>query len=133
MSVKMYFFQATTDGSGDDTEDTVPMTGFVEAVYVDGADLTDSANLTLRPVLRKRAGTTELGESIINHADIGNSTVDVLYPRRFAQDNAGVDLVIATGHKAAVRYFVPGVPLRATISAGGATKVVGIWVAINDE
>ena len=131
MSYRIEFMAGTTDGSGDSVADSKPLLGYVEAVYVDGAALTDSANLTLKPVHRKVDGTTEAGESIVDHADVGNATIDKLYPRRFAQDNAGVDQVVATGQKVSERYFVPGVPLRATVSAGGATKAFGIWVIVD--
>lgn len=131
--IDILVMKGTTDGSGDATVDSNVVTGEVLYVEVDGADLTDSANLTLKPVLTKLAGTSELGESIINHADIGNSTIDALYPRRFVQDNAGVDLVIATGHKAATPYFVPGVKLRATVSAGGNAKVFRLRVFVRTD
>lgn len=121
--IETHVLTGTTDGSGDSTATTErPVIGEVLYVEVDGAALTDSANLVLQPVVTKLAGSTELGESIINHTDIGNATIDRLYPRRFAQDNAGADLTVATSTKVAVPYFVPGVYLRATVSAGGATK-----------
>lgn len=122
----------TTDGSGDATVDSEhPVTGEVLYVDVDGAALTDSANLVLQPILYELAnGAVELGESIVNHADIGNAAQDKLYPRRVATDNAGADLTVATGQKVAEPYFVPGAKLRATISAGGATKAFRIRVFV---
>ena len=121
-----------TDASGDATVDSDwPLTGYVEFVDVDGAALTDSANLVLSPILYELAdGAVEVGESIINHADIGNAAQDKLYPRRFAQDNAGVDLALATGAKTPVGYFVPGAKLRAVVSAGGAAKEFRIRVFV---
>ena len=84
--IETFVLAGTTDGSGDATATTTrPVLGEVLYVEVDGAALTDSANLVLQPVLTKAAGTTELGESIINHADIGNATIDRVYPRRFAR------------------------------------------------
>lgn len=122
----------TTDGSGDATVDSAgPVTGEVLYVDVDGAALTDSANLVLQPILYELAnGAVELGESIVNHADIGNAAQDKIYPRRAATDNAGADLEVAPGQKVAVPYFVPGAKLRATISAGGATKAFRIRVFV---
>lgn len=121
----------TTDGSGDATVDSEhPVTGEVIYVEVEGAALTDSANLTLSPLHREVVGTDEVGESIIAHVDVGNAAVDKLYPRKFAQDNAGADLAVATGQKVAVPYFVPGALLRAVISAGGATKAFRVRVFV---
>jgi len=132
--IETFVLAGTTDGSGDATATTTrPVLGEVLYVEVDGAALTDSANLVLQPVLTKAAGTTELGESIINHADIGNATIDRVYPWRFAQDNAGADLTVATSTKVAVPYFVPGVYLRATVSAGGATKAFRVRVFVRTD
>ena len=132
--IETHVLTGTTDGSGDSTATTErPVIGEVLYVEVDGAALTDSANLVLQPVVTKLAGSTELGESIINHPDIGNATIDRLYPRRFAQDNAGADLTVATSTKAAVPYFVPGVYLRATVSAGGATKAWRVKVFVRRD
>lgn len=124
--------KGTTDGSGDAVVDSDrPVLGEVLFVDVDGAALTDSANLVLQPILYELAnGAVELGESIINHGDIGNAAQDKLYPRRFAQDNAGADLAVATGEKVAVPYFVPAAKLRATVSAGGAGAAFRIRVFV---
>lgn len=124
--------KGTTDASGDAVVDSNrPVTGYVEFVDVDGAALTDSANLVLQPILYELAdGAVELGESIINNADIGNAAQDKFYPRKFVQDNAGADLAVATGQKVAVGYFVPGAKLRATVSAGGNTKAFRIRVFV---
>ncbi len=123
--------RGTTDGSGDATVDSEhPVVGEVIYVEVEGAALTDSANLVLSPLHREVIGADEVGESIINHADIGNAAVDKLYPRKFAQDNAGTDLTVATGQKVAVPYFVPGCLLRAVVSAGGATKAFRVRVFV---
>lgn len=132
MSYQCIVLHDTTDGSGDATVDSdAPVTGEVMFVDVDGAALTDSANLVLQPILYELAnGAVELGESIINHADIGNAAMDKIYPRRVANDNAGADLEVATGQKVAVPYFVPGAKLRATVSAGGATKAFRIRVFV---
>ena len=123
--------EGTTDGSGDATVDSRAVTGEVVYVEVEGAALTDSANLVLSTLLTEVAGTTEVGETIINHADVGNASVDKLYPARFLQDNAGAALAVAVGVSAPCRYFVPGAKLRAVISAGGATKAfrVRVWLA----
>lgn len=122
--------KGTTDASGDAVVDSAgPVTGEVLFVDVDGAALTDSANLVIQPILYELAdGAVELGESIINNGDIGNAAQDKFYPRKFAQDNAGADLTVATGQKVAVPYFVPGAKLRATVSAGGNTKAFRIRV-----
>jgi len=122
----------TTDGSGDAVVDSNRIvTGEVLYIDIDGAALTDSANLTVRPILRELADdAVELGESIVDHADIGNAAQDKIYPRRFATDNAGADLTVATGQKVAVPYFVPGAKLRATVSAGGDTKAFRIRVFV---
>lgn len=124
--------KGTTDGSGAAVVDSAgPVTGYVEFVDVEGAALTDSANLVLQPILYELAdGAAELGESIVNHADIGNAAQDKVYPRRFATDNAGADLEVATGVKVAVPYFVPGAKLRATVSAGGDTKAFRVRVFV---
>lgn len=124
--------RGTTDGSGDAVVDSArPVTGEVLYVDVDGAALSDSANLVLQPILYELAdGAVEVGESIINHADVGNAAQDKLYPRKFGQDNAGADLTVATGQKVAVPYFVPGARLRATISAGGDTKAFRVRVFV---
>lgn len=124
--------RGTTDGSGDAVvTSSVALTGEVLFVEVEGAALADGADLVLQPVLYELAdGAVELGESIINHGDVGNAAHDKLYPRRYAQDNAGADLAVATGVKVAVPYFVPGAKLRATIANGGATKAFRIRVFV---
>lgn len=124
--------KGTTDGSGDATVDSdMPCTGYVEFVEVDGAALTDGADLVLSPILYKLAdGSVEAGESILNHGDVGNTATDKLYPRRFGQDNAGVDLAVATGVKVPEKYFVPGAKLRAVVANGGATKAFRIRVFV---
>lgn len=124
--------EGTTNGSGDATVDSRVVTGEVVYVEVEGAALTDSANLVLSALLTEVVGTTEVSaEQIINHADVGNAAIDKLYPYRLAQDNAGATLAVAVGVNVAVRYFVPGAKLRAVISAGGATKAfrVRVWLA----
>ena len=135
MSVRDYetcILTGTTDGSGDATVDSsMPYTGYVEFIDIDGAALTDSANLVLTPILYELAdGAVETGEQIVNHVDIGNAAQDKLYPRRFVTDNAGADLAVATGVKVATPYFCPGAKLRAVVSAGGATKAFRIRVFI---
>lgn len=132
MSYQCIILHDTTDGSGDATVDSdAPVTGEVMFVDVEGAALTDSANLVLQPILYELAnGAVELGESIVNHADIGNAAQDKIYPHRFATDNAGADLEVATGQKVAVPYFVPGAKLRATVSGGGATKAFRIRIFV---
>jgi len=198
----------TTDESGDATVEAGPVTGEVVYVEVDGAMLTDGANLVLSPVLstgyRESAAVTilatseedpteittdgahglvtgdhviiaddtstpslngehvvtvtdtdtftipvevttagdagtvtrfsssdeEVGEAIVNHADIGNAALDKLYPMRFGQDNAGADLALATGAKTGRLFFVPGCNLRAVISAGGDTKTFRVKVFV---
>ena len=113
--------KGTTAADGSATVDSaIPVTGEVVYVEVDGAALTNGADLTLKPIGYKLAdGAEELGEAIINHGDVGNTATDTLYPRRFAQDNAGADLTVATSTKVAIPYFVPGLKLRATIANGG--------------
>lgn len=120
----------TTDGSGDATVDSDrPVTGEVMFVDVEGAALTDSANLVLTPILYELAdGSVETGEQIINHADIGNAAQDKIYPRRLETDNAGATLAVATGVNVSVPYFVPACKLRAVVSAGGATKAFRVRV-----
>lgn len=132
MSYQCIILHDTTDGSGDATVDSdAPVTGEVMFVDVDGAALTDSANLVLQPILYELAnGAVELGESIVNHADIGNAAQDKIYPRRFATDNAGADFEVVAGTKVAVPYFVPGAKLRATVSGGGATKAFRIRIFV---
>ena len=131
MSYQVVVLSGTTDGSGDATVDSPgAVTGEVLFVDVEGAALTDSANLTLKPILYEQTGAEEVGESIVNHADVGNAAQDVLYPRRFATDNAGAALAVATGVNVAVPYFVPGARLRAVISAGGASKTFRVRVFI---
>lgn len=120
--------RGTTDASGDAVVDSETILGEVIAVFVDGAALTDSANLTLVALHPEVAGTSELGENIISHADVGNSAIDKIYPRRLATDNAGTTLAVATGVNVAVPYAVPGGKLRATISAGGDSKAFSIHV-----
>ena len=129
MTAQLEVLRGTTDGDGAAVVDTVnPICGEVLAVFVDGAALTDSANLVLQPVLVKAAGADELGESIVNHADIGNATIDKVYPRRLATDAAGAALEVATGQNVAIPFVVPGAKLRATISAGGATKAFTVTI-----
>lgn len=208
MSYTMVTLAGTTDGDGAATVESGPVTGEVVFVEVDGAMLTDGANLVLSPVLktgyresaavtitgtseedpteittdgahglvtgdhviiagddsvpsldgewvvtvtdtatftipievttagdagtvtRFSAGDSEAGESIINHADIGNGSLDKLYPMKFGQDNAGADLALATGAKTGRLYFVPGCNLRAVISAGGDTKTFRVRVFV---
>lgn len=121
----------TTDGSGDAVVDSRIVTGEVIYVDVDGAALTDSANLTLKPILRELADdAVEQGEAIIDHADIGNAAKDKISPRKFAQLNTGADLEVATGVKVAVPYFVPACKLRATVSAGGSAKAFRVRVFV---
>lgn len=121
--------KGTTDADGDAVVDSPrAITGEILAVFVDGAALSDSANLTIAAVHAKQAGTTELGELIVNHADIGNATIDKIYPRRLATDNAGATLEVATGQNVALPYVVPGCKLRATVAAGGDTKAFSIHV-----
>lgn len=128
----MIVISGTTDGSGDAVVDSDrPVTGYVEFVDVEGAALTDSANLVLQPILYELAnGAVEVGESIVNHADVGNAAQDKIYPRRVVTDAAGVDLEVATGQKVSTPFFVPAALLRATISAGGATKAFRIRVFV---
>lgn len=120
----------TTNGDGDATVDSDrPVTGEVLYVDVDGAALSDSANLVLTPILYELAdGAVEIGEQIINHADIGNAAQDKIYPRRLETDNAGATLTVATGVNVSVPYFVPACKLRAVVSAGGATKAFRVRV-----
>lgn len=120
----------TTNGDGDATVDSDrPVTGEVLYVDVDGAALSDSANLVLTPILYELAdGAVETGEQIINHADIGNAAQDKIYPRRLETDNAGATLTVATGVNVSVPYFVPACKLRAVVSAGGATKAFRVRV-----
>ena len=57
--IETHVLTGTTDGSGDSTATTVrPVIGEVLYVEVDGAALTDSANLVLQPVVTKLAGST---------------------------------------------------------------------------
>lgn len=123
-------YGTTAAGGGTTVDSEIAVTGYVEYVEVDGAALADGADLTLQPILQKLAGGTELGESIVSHGDVGNSTIDKLYPRKFAQDNAGADLTVATSTKVAVPYFVPGAKLRATMANGGATKAFRVRVFV---
>ncbi len=123
--------KGTTDGSGDATVDSDrAVTGEVYFIDVEGAALTDSANLVLTPILYETDGSVETGQQILNHTDIGNAAQDKLYPMTFGQDNAGADLTVATGQKVARMYFVPGAKLRAVVSAGGATKAFRIRVFV---
>ena len=120
--------KGTTDGDGAAVVDSdIALTGELIYADVDGAALTDSANLVVQTILYElSSGAVELGETIVNHADIGNAAQDKIYPRKFAHDNAGADLVVATGQKVATPYFIPGAKLRATVSAGGDTKAFRI-------
>lgn len=128
----MVVISGTTDGSGAAVVDSErPLMGYVQFVDVEGAALTDGADLTLQPILYEADGTVELGESIINNGDVGNAAQDKFYPRKFVQDNAGVDLVVATGQKVATPYFVPGARLRATMANGGATKAFRVRVFVS--
>lgn len=122
----------TTDGSGAATVDSdYPVVGYVEFIDIDGAALSDGADLVLSPILYELAnGAVEVGESIVNHGDIGNAAQDKLYPRRFAQDNAGSDFTVATGQKVATPYFVPGAKLRAVVANGGSAKAFRIRVFV---
>lgn len=128
----MVILRGTTDGSGDATVDSaMPVTGEIMHVQVEGAALTDSANLVLSALLTEVAGTTEVSALLfINHADIGNAAIDQITPRMFAQLNTGADMEVVAGQKTPVPYFVPGAKLRAVVSAGGATKAfcIKVWV-----
>lgn len=128
MSFNYAHLRGTTNPSGAATVDSVPILGAIEAVFVDGAALTDGADLTLQPVHTKAAGGAELGELIVNHGDVGNSTIDKLYPRRAATDNAGANYAPATSTTAPTRYIVPGCRLRATIANGGNAKAFALWI-----
>lgn len=128
----MVTLRGTTDGSGDATVDSaMPVTGEIMHVQVEGAALTDSANLVLSALLTEVAGTTEVSALLfINHADIGNAAIDQVTPRMFAQLNTGADMEVVAGQKTPVPYFVPGAKLRAVVSAGGDTKAfcIKVWV-----
>lgn len=124
----IHVLKGTTASDGSATADTRPITGEVLFVEVDGAALDNGADLTLKPVTTKADGTEELGESIVNNGDVGNSTMDTLYPRRLAQDNTGADLTVATGVKVSLPYFVAGWKLRATLANGGSTKAFRIRI-----
>lgn len=120
----------TSSGGAATADSSFPVTGEVMFVEVDGAALTDSADLTLQPIGTKLAGTEELGESIIVNGDVGNSTTDTFYPRRFAQGANGSDITVATSTKVAIPFFVAGLKLRATIANGGDTKAFRIRVFV---
>lgn len=132
MTYRTIILAGTTDGDGDAVVDSDrPITGEVLYVDIEGAALTDSANLTIHPILRELANdAVELGDAIIDHADIGNAAQDKVYPRRFAHTSAGADIEVATGQKVVVPYFVPAAKLRATVAAGGATKAFRIRVFV---
>lgn len=130
MTYTMVTLNGTTNGSGAATVDSdFPVTGEVVYVEVEGAALTDGADLVLSALLTEVAGTTEVSaEQIINHADIGNAAIDKLYPYRLAQDNTGSTLAVATGVNVAVRYFVAAAKLRAVVASGGDTKAFRVRV-----
>lgn len=134
----------TTDGAhGLVTGDHVIIAGDNSVPVLDGeyvVTVTDTDTFTI-PVEVTTAGTAgtvtrfsasdeEAGEQIVNHADIGNTTINKLYPMTFGEDNAGVDLALATGAKTGRLFFVPGCNLRAVISGGGDTKTFRVKVFV---
>ena len=132
MSTIKYVLNGTTNGSGDAVVDTNrDIVGEILAVHVDGHNLTDSANLTLTGVYQDVDGDELVGDVIVNHSDVGEATLVELHPRVEAQDPTGtVELYAATF--GVVVPFAVAAPLRATISAGGATKAFRIWIIVRE-
>lgn len=129
--ISLVTINGTTDGSGDATIDTASaVLGELLAVFVEGIALTDSANLVCTTRMPLVAGTEATGETLVNHADVGNATMNTLYPRRAAQDVAETDLVYALSDVVPVPFVIPGAHIRAVISAGGDTKSFRITYVI---
>lgn len=129
--IKTYDLTGETDASGDATVNSEhPILGALLAVVVDGTGLADLADLTLTGRMPADDGADNDTETYINNTDVGNATPDTLYPRRFAEDNAGADLEVATGQKVAVPFVIPGLIVQATVANGGATNTFRVRIVV---
>lgn len=129
-SHKLVEWTATTDGSGDATEDSpTGLFGEVVAVEVDGTDLSGTSTLDIETVVADPldGGSDDLVEKIVDHADVSTGAIIRMYPRRNASDVDGTDLVIGeTAAVAAVPFVLFGHALRFTVAGGGATLLLGV-------
>jgi hypothetical protein len=120
--IREYVVNGTTDDQGAATVDTpTTVRGELLAVFVEGIALTNGADLVVTTRMPLVAGTVGTGETLVNHGDVGNATMNTLYPRRFAHTVAGADIEVATGQKVTTPFVIPGCVLRAVIAAGGDT------------
>lgn len=118
----------TTTSGGAATVDSETVTGIVLAVWVDGTNLTNGADLDINAVYTDVDGTEILGEDIINNEDAGNAALNQWYPRKFAQDVAGADIEVATSVKTVVPYAVFEAPLRVTVASGGTSVAFAVRI-----
>lgn len=120
----------TTTAGGAATVYSQPLTGKVAAVFVDGTNLSDGADMTLAQAHVDVDAAELVGENIINHGDVGNAGLNSFYPRRIAGNPDGSDLEVATGQDVPVQFVVAATRLKAVIANGGSQVAFRIWVVL---
>lgn len=122
----------TTDAGGDAVVDSGQknIMGEVVAVIVDGHNLTDGADLDINSVYTDVDGDDLLGIDILDNEDVGNATLNELYPYDFVEDIAGADVEAPATYKFVRRFALAGCALRVTVANGGNTKTFKVWVLV---